>query len=147
VRAVGRLAFPENELIKIQTNYAINIQLSAFYTKSNNQWAYLKKIVLFRLIVRLTAMLYYCSLLSRALFNVIFVYYFDNLYFIMNSRVCGFCCKERGDLNQTNWNRHIQAYKSKKIKVNSSFNIKQFFTSTLKKGMYYYYIWLYLISL
>ncbi|XP_060854883.1 zinc finger MYM-type protein 1-like [Metopolophium dirhodum] len=29
----------------------------------------------------------------------------------MNSRVCGFCCKERGDLNQTNWSRHIQACK------------------------------------
>lgn len=57
----------------------------------------------------------------------------------MNSRVCGFCCKERGDLNQTNWNRHIQACKSKKIKANSSLNIKQFFTKTLKKGMYYYY--------
>jgi len=54
----------------------------------------------------------------------------------MDSQVCGFCSKERGTLNLTNWNRHIQACKNKKIKVNSSFNIKHFFTSTCTKGMY-----------
>jgi len=53
----------------------------------------------------------------------------------MDSQVCGFCSKERGTLNRTNWNRHIQACKNKKIKVKSSFNIKHFFTSTCTKGM------------
>lgn len=68
----------------------------------------------------------------------------------MDSHVCCFCSKERGTLNQTNWNRHVQACKNKKIKVNSSFNIKHFFTSTCTKGMYlllYIYILLYLFSL
>ncbi|KAL5236453.1 hypothetical protein ACI65C_003863 [Semiaphis heraclei] len=51
----------------------------------------------------------------------------------MDSRICGFCRKDRGSLNPTNWNRHLQACKNKKIKTNSSFNIKQFFTTTSTK--------------
>lgn len=58
----------------------------------------------------------------------------------MDSRVCGFCRKDRGNLNPTNWNRHLQACKNKKIKTNSSFNIKQFFTTTSTKGMYFFMI-------
>jgi len=57
----------------------------------------------------------------------------------MDSRVCGFCRKDRGSLNPTNWNRHLQACKNKKIKTNSSFNIKQFFTTTSTIGMYIFY--------
>lgn len=59
----------------------------------------------------------------------------------MDSRVCGFCQKNRGVLNLTNWNRHLQACKNKKIKTNCSSNIKQFFTitSTNIKGMYIFY--------